>query len=246
MSIQKRKGKWERSSLGHIDSKRKAHPLNFKAKSIAAHHLISCEVASKLSSIRKKQIKYKGYDINHPYNLVFLPMIDQISCQYNVPLHKSGHTDSKLEAYYAEQSGSNINDEVSNLISERDKETNENKLSLLQGDIDMLNNLKGYHRIVGSMLAKTLKSLDCDDNSDDFVDSLDELSFDIATKLGRFQLHLISRGRHMQSGQDGCHYCRQDGNRNKHYHVTDNIPTQDYVKEYCYKGLRLYTVQEKA
>ncbi|MGR6779969.1 AHH domain-containing protein [Moritella viscosa] len=246
MAIQKNKGRWKRSSLSKIKTKRENHPLNFQAKAIAAHHLISCDVAAKLSSTRKKQIVYKGYDINYPFNLVFLPMMDQSACHYEVPLHKSGHTDRKIEEFYSEKKGSTIDSDISELEANLHKETDKDKSTILQDDINMVSHLKGYHRVVGSMLAKVLKNLDCDDNKDDFVDTLDELSIEIAAEIGRFKLHLISRGRHMESNQKGCSYCRKANARHDHYSVLSNtkILPKDAIKRYCYTGVRLYTVQE--
>ncbi len=253
MSIQKSKGRWRRSSLSNskVKEKREKHPLNFQPYSVAAHHLISCEVAQKLSSIRKDQIVYKGYDINYLYNLVLLPTIDQISCQYCVPLHKSGHTDHLLEEYFQQETDSDLDGDLLSLRSDTGSEIDLFKSQMLVDDLSVVENVSGYHKIVASMLAKTLKSLDCDTNAQDYVDRLDELSIDIADLLGRHKLHLISRGRHLSPAGSGCHFCRSSKTNQprKHYEVGDKsfrkpVPTKSEVKSFCFEGESLKTLGE--
>ncbi|EPS3429388.1 AHH domain-containing protein [Vibrio alginolyticus] len=253
MGIIKDKGRWERSSLSNskVKSLRNKHPLNFQTYSMAAHHLISCEVAKKLSSIRKKQIVYKGYDINYLYNLVLLPTIDQVSCQYNVPLHKSGHTDRRLEEYFQRESGKNLESELSELESDLKQEADADKSKLLAGDLSMVASVRGYHKVVGSMLAKTLKNLDCDTEAQEYVDSLDELSIDIADLLGCHKLHLISRGRHLTPSGKGCHMCRSGKVDTPRLHYLSGsrdfdepVPSQAKVKKFCFEGASLKTMGE--
>lgn len=254
MSIQRDKGKWQGLRLNTIKIKtiREKHPLNFQSYSIAAHHLISCEVAKNLSIIRKDQIEKKGYNINHVYNLVFLPTIDKLSCQYEIPLHKSGHTDKLLESSFGEDNETSIDEIVSelsvNLLTE-----NADKSNLLKADISLINSVSGYHRVVASMLAKTLKELDCDTDDQVYVDTIDELSLDISDLLGKFKLYLISRGRHMSPGGDGCHFCRKElitmGKRN-HYEIGSQglkkkVPSQADVSFFCFADTALKTIGEQ-
>ncbi|MEZ9620802.1 AHH domain-containing protein [Vibrio sp. 10N.222.55.A3] len=252
MGIQTDKGRWSRSSLKtkKISSVRDKHPLNFQAYSVAAHHLISCEVAKKLSSVRKKQIVYKGYDINYLFNLTFLPTIDQVSCQYRVPLHKSGHTDQRLEEYYQAETGTSIVQDLSSLEANVANETNSFKSELLEGDLSLITSLSGYHKVVASMLAKKLKSVDCDTNAQEYVDTLDELSLDIADLIGNHKLHLIARGRHLSNTGTGCHFCRNSGGDRNHYDLSDvsyrrSVPTKEKVKAFCYEGSSLKTIGEQ-
>ncbi|AXN29954.1 AHH domain-containing protein [Vibrio coralliilyticus] len=253
MGIQKDKGRWTRSSLStsKINKIRDKHPLNFKSYSVAAHHLISCEVAKKLSNVRKDQIVYKGYDVNYLFNLALLPTIDQISCQYMVPLHKSGHTDHRLEEYYQNETGTNIGDDISTLQDNANNESDSFKSGVLEEDLSIISSVTGYHKVVATMLAKTLKGLDCDTDAQEYVDTLDELSMDIADLLGTHKLHLIARGRHLSRTGEGCHFCRANvGTSRVHYLQSDTsfkkeVPSQSKVNKFSFDGLTLKTMGEQ-
>lgn len=74
------------------------HKLNFKSGALAGHHLISNSVVKNLSETRKLQLVRKGWSINHGYNVVLLPAIPSIACQYDMPCHETGtfHTEPVL------------------------------------------------------------------------------------------------------------------------------------------------------
>ena len=75
--------------LKHVGMYHKAgHPI-FHGVVMAAHHLISIE-GMKLSGLGD-EIKFKGYDINRPLNLVFLPYELEGACHLGVQVHRGNH-----------------------------------------------------------------------------------------------------------------------------------------------------------
>lgn len=65
-----------------------SHPI-FKGIMMAAHHIISIE-GMKLSTLGD-EIEFKGYDINRPLNLVFLPYELAGACHLGVQVHRGNH-----------------------------------------------------------------------------------------------------------------------------------------------------------
>ena len=65
------------------------HPL-FHGIVMSAHHLISIQGFNK-SKLNPEDIEYKGYNINYPKNLIFLPYETAGACHLGVQLHRGDH-----------------------------------------------------------------------------------------------------------------------------------------------------------
>ncbi len=254
MPIRENKGKWDRGNLR--DSKVKAkHPLNFKMKSVASHHIISCDTLEKLSTSRKRQIIRKGYDVNHQKNLVILPMIDQISCQFMVPLHKSGHKDHEIIRIYGERTGEEPESEMDSLLEDEKNAPEENQDQVLVSDLASLGSALGYHKIVAQKLAFKLKSISCDTSPRKYIDEIDDVSLDVLGDISSFDLLLIFKGKDMEEDEVGCSVCQEINDRHVHYNkrkvtflnLIKPIPKQSVVNSFCYKGnkIRLLNVREQ-
>ncbi len=249
MGIIANEGRYIRSKSLRDSAVRRKHPLNFMSRAIASHHLISCEATRRLSSYRRKQITYKGYDVNHVKNLVILPMEERISCQYYVPYHKSAHIDSQLITHYESKVRPklHLSNMVNELKGEADQEEDEKQKKNLIDDINAIDVLSGYHRIIGVKLARVLKGLNCESDAKDFVDMLDDLSISISGDIAKFRLLLIERGKYIEKGQPGCDKCRESGSMTNrtHFDDWDLAPSMQSVFSFCYKGKRLKTVYEQ-
>ncbi|MBE4183566.1 hypothetical protein HJ089_03200 [Vibrio parahaemolyticus] len=119
MGIRENEGRYVRSRSLRDTAVKKKHPLNFMDRAVASHHIISCEATRRLSSYRRKQITNKGYDVNHAWNLVILPMQDKIACHYKLPLHKSSHLSNNIITHYERSAGVNISDIKSSLENQK-------------------------------------------------------------------------------------------------------------------------------
>ena len=253
MPIRENEGKWSRSSSLRDSAAKKAHPLNFKFRAVASHHIISCEALSKLSTARQDQIIRKGYNVNHQKNLVILPMNDQIACQYNMPLHKSNHTDSDIIQQYQERTGEEAIDDLTNLDL-IDQNTVSN-LDMLTNDISSLNVLLGYHKIIAKKLAFRLKMINCDTLPLDYINKIDSTAIEILGDLASFDLLLISKGKNVEKGETGCSICQKNKIRNPHWkekHETmiklnRKIPTRSEVESFSFQGsrIRLLNIREQ-
>ncbi|MUK50071.1 hypothetical protein A6E13_07155 [Aliivibrio fischeri] len=247
MGIVKNEGRYIRSKSLRDSAIKRKHPLNFMDRAVASHHIISCEATRHLSSYRRKQITYKGYDINHPWNLVILPMKDRIACHYRMPLHKSGHKDEELITHYERSLGLSITNLTTQLKNEAEAETNQRKKKFYTEDIEVIDILNGYHKIIAVKLARTLKGLTCKSDPETFVETLDDLSIDIVGEISRYELLLLQRGKFFTKNQKGCNDCRiVDSKINrKHFGPLDNAPNKATVKKFCYNGSRLKTIKEQ-
>ncbi|OCH19489.1 AHH domain-containing protein [Aliivibrio logei] len=247
MGIVKNEGRYIRSKSLRDSAVKRKHPLNFMSKSIASHHIISCEATRRLSSYRRKQITYKGYDVNHPWNLVILPMEDRIACHYKMPLHKSGHKDEKLITHYEESLGLSITNLTAQLKTEAEEETNLRKKKFYTEDAEVIDILNGYHKIVAVKLARILKGLTCKSDPETFTETLDDLSIDIVGEISRNELLLLQRGKFFAKNKKGCDDCRvPDSKTNrKHFGPSDNAPKKSVVVTFCYNGSRLKTIKEQ-
>ena len=86
--------------LTHVGMYHKiGHPI-FHGVVMAAHHLISIE-GMKLSGLGD-EIKFKGYDINRPLNLVFLPYELAGACHLGVQVHRGNHDKKIMNKTYHE------------------------------------------------------------------------------------------------------------------------------------------------
>ena len=249
MPIRENEGKWSRSSSLRDSTAKKAHPLNFTYRAVASHHIVSCESLSRLSKDRQNQIVRKGYNVNHQENLVILPMNDQISCQYNIPLHKSNHTDSEIITQYEERTGEdNVSDLSEIIVGEMDD-------GMLEADISTLNALLGYHKVVAKKLALKLKSISCDTKPRQYIDKIDDVSTDILSDITAFDLLLILKGKNMEAGEGGCLICQEKNKRKKHWKIArrtifkwnKTIPSPSTVESFCFMGdrIRLLSIREQ-
>ncbi|GAA5648258.1 AHH domain-containing protein [Vibrio proteolyticus] len=247
MGIRENEGRYVRSRSLRDSAVKRKHPLNFMSRAVASHHIISCEATRRLSSYRRKQITYKGYDVNHTWNLVILPMEDRISCHYRIPLHKSGHKDEAIITHYEKSLGMSISGLRGELETEASKESDTHKQKILEDDIGVIDVLNGYHKIVGVKLARALKGLTCKTNKEEYSETLDDLSIEILGEISRDKLLLIHRGKHFAKGASGCEDCQEPGARTKrkHFGPLDNAPKKSKVKKFCYIGNRLKTVKEQ-
>ncbi len=253
MPIRENEGKWSRSSSLRDSAAKKAHPLNFKFRAVASHHIISCEALSKLSTARQDQIIRKGYNVNHQKNLVILPMNDQIACQYNMPLHKSNHTDSDIIQQYQERTGEEAIDDLTNLDL-IDKNTASN-LDMLTNDISSLNVLSGYHKVVARKLALGLKNINCDTTPKLYIGTIDDIATEILGDIASFDLLLISKGKNGEDGEIGCSICQKNKIRNPHwkeknqaiFKFNKKIPTSSEVESFSFLGsrVRLLNIREQ-
>ncbi len=249
MPIREGKGKWARSNSLRDSKAKKHHPLNFKLRSVASHHVVSCDTLSRLSEARQQQIVRKGYDVNHQKNLVILPTVDEISCQYSVPLHKSGHIDSDLIAHYEDRTGEEVEAELASLA------TNPATENAVKEDVQSLNGALGYHKVVAKKLALRLKSINCDTLPKSYIDTIDDVSARILANIASFDLLLISKGKLMEEGDKGCARCIKKGVRHTHYtkrsrslfKLKKRVPDQPDVDAFCYLTgkARLFNVREQ-
>lgn len=216
-------------------------------RAIASHHIISCEATRRLSSYRRKQITYKGYDVNHPWNLVILPMKDRIACHYQMPLHKSGHKDEAIITHYEKSKGVSVSGLQKELQAEAHQEGDQHKQKVFGDDIGVVDVLNGYHKIVGVKLARALKGLHCKTDIEEFSATLDDLSLEILGEISRDQLLLIKRGKDFAKGKSGCEICQSPGAKTNriHFGPLDNAPNETKVSLFCYTGARLKTVKEQ-
>ncbi|WP_299132358.1 AHH domain-containing protein [uncultured Vibrio sp.] len=244
MPIREGKGKWARSSSLRDSKAKKHHPLNFKLRSVASHHVVSCDTLSRLSEARQQQ------DVNHQKNLVILPTVDEISCQYSVPLHKSGHTDSDLIAHYEERTGEEVEVELASLApAPASRES-------IQEDVVSLNAALGYHKVVAKKLAFRLKSINCDTLPKNYIETIDDVSIEIISDIASFDLLLISRGKLMEEGDKGCARCIKKSVRHTHYtkrfrslfKLKKRVPEQVTVDSFSYipGKYRLMSVREQS
>jgi len=249
MPIREDEGRWSRSSSLRDSKAKKAHPLNFKFRAVASHHIVSCESLSRLSEDRQNQIVRKGYNVNHQKNLVILPMNDQIACQYNMPLHKSNHADSEIIAQYEERTGEdNVSDLSEIIVGEMDD-------GMLEADISTLNALFGYHKVVAKKLALKLKLISCDTKPRQYIDKIDDVSIDVLSDITAFDLLLILKGKEMEADEDGCLICQKKNKRKEHWKdahrailkLNKVIPTPSAVNSFCFKGdrIRLLSIREQ-
>lgn len=249
MGIIANEGRYIRSKSLRDSAVKRKHPLNFMSKAVASHHLISCEATRRLSSYRRKQIQNKGYDVNHVKNLVILPMEKTISCHYYIPYHKSAHTSSRLISHYESKVHPelSVNSTLADLKKEADNEKDVKQKKILNDDIDVVDILGGYHKIVAVKLVRALKGLNCDSDAKKFVDTLDNLSAKIVNDISKYRLLLIEKGKYMEKGQSGCDICQSHGvnTHRVHFDSLDKAPTYESVKAFCYKGKRLKTVYQQ-
>ncbi|MHC6526980.1 AHH domain-containing protein [Vibrio proteolyticus] len=250
MGIRTDEGRYVRSKSLRDSAIKRKHPLNFMPRAVASHHLISCEATRRLSSYRRKQITNKGYDVNHIKNLVILPMKEEISCQYYIPFHLSAHTDEQLVTHYESKVGPKSH--LSNMMSKLEKglveENDDNQRKILKDDIEAIKDvLGGYHRIIGVRLARVLKGLNCNTDEIEYAAKLDNLSLKIVGDISKFRLLLIERGKYMKKGQPGCNTCRKPSSITDrvHFEHSDNAPTYELVKSFCYSGKRLKIIYEQ-
>ncbi|ELS9255708.1 hypothetical protein ACJO2A_15045 [Vibrio parahaemolyticus] len=250
MPIREGKGKWARSRSLRDSKAKKHHPLNFKLRSVASHHVVSCDTLSRLSEARQQQIVRKGYDVNHQKNLVVLPTVDEISCQYSVPLHKSGHIDSDLIAHYDDRTGEEVEADLASLA------TNPVTEESVKEDVQLLNGALGYHKVVAKKLALRLKSINCDTLPKSYIDTIDDVSIEILGDIASFDLLLISKGKLMEEGDKGCVRCIKKGVRHTHYtkrfrslfKLKKRVPEQETVDAFSYipGKYRLMSVREQS
>jgi len=68
---------------------------------MSAHHLISI-LGFNQSNLKAKDIEYKGYNINYPKNMIFLPYETACACHLGVQLHRGDHKvlDSAVRNYH--------------------------------------------------------------------------------------------------------------------------------------------------
>ena len=249
MPIREGKGKWARSNSLRDSKAKKHHPLNFKLSSVASHHVVSCDTLSRLSEARQQQIVRKGYDVNHQKNLVILPTVDEISCQYSVPLHKSGHIDSDLIAHYEDRTGEEVEAELASLA------TNPATENAVIEDVQSLSGALGYHKVVAKKLALRLKSINCDTPPKSYIDTIDDVSIGILVDIASFDLLLISKGKLMEEGDKGCARCIKKSVRHTHYtkrfrslfKLKKRVPDQPVEDAFCYMPgkARLLNVREQ-
>lgn len=247
MGIIVNEGRYMRSTSLRDTAVRRKHPLNFMLKAVASHHIISCEATRRLSSFRRKQIIYKGYDVNHPWNLVMLPMQDRIACHYRLPLHKSGHKAPEIITHYEKSLQVSLSGMESELKNEAETETDNHKQKVFTDDANALDLLGGYHRITGVRLTRVLKGLTCKSEPKNFTDKIDDLSIKLLKEISTNKLLLLERGKHFAKGKKGCDDCQKPNAKTKrvHFDALDNAPTKEKVKTFCYLGIRLKTIQEQ-
>ncbi|EGR3362314.1 hypothetical protein DMN80_05060 [Vibrio parahaemolyticus] len=247
MGIRENEGRYVRSRSLRDTAVKKKHPLNFMDRAVASHHIISCEATRRLSSYRRKQITYKGYDVHHTWNLVILPMQDKIACQYKLPLHSSSHKDSGIVTHYEKSMGVSVSGLQSELKSEVLNESDQLKKKIFEDDVAVIDVLSGYHKVVGVKLARTLKGLNCKTNKERFTAKLDDLSIDILGEISRNKLLLIQRGANFLPGKSGCETCSEPNAKTNrvHFNSQDNAPSTIEVKAFCYSGRRLKTIKEQ-
>ncbi len=101
-------------------------------------------------------------------------------------------------------------------------------------DLNVLDELSGYHKIVGVKLARVLKGLPC--GAEDFVKKLDELSIEIVGDISRYDLLLISRGKFMEEKKGGCRLCRAENSITNriHFDDIDLAPKKVKVDDFCF------------
>ncbi|MGC3835189.1 AHH domain-containing protein [Moritella viscosa] len=178
---------------------RAKHPLNLKVGELDAHHIISDNVVSKLSTFRTLQMKRKGWSMNHGKNLVLLSGDTNICCYYQVPIHSSGHTDSAIaDSFYG--SKAKMSKDIKKV-----GDTSEKKA---------INALTGYHKVVAIKLALALKPLDCNTKWKTYMKEIDEVSELILGYISDFKLLLIANGKRFHKTQQGCGTC---GSRTAHF-----------------------------
>ncbi|WP_049846766.1 AHH domain-containing protein [Vibrio sp. VPAP30] len=247
MGIIENEGRYIRSKSLRDSAVKRKHPLNFMDRSVASHHIISCEATRRLSSYRRKQITYKGYDVNHPWNLVILPMKDRIACHFKMPLHKSGHKDEGIITHYERSLGVSLAGLQSELVDEASQESSQDKRKILADDVSVIDVLSGYHKIVGVKLARALKGLTCKTSKEGFSSALDDLSIEILGEISRDKLLLIRRGKDFAKNKAGCEICQTPGSNTKrvHFGPLDKAPSLAKVRVFCYAGRRLKTVKEQ-
>ncbi|EGQ8019239.1 AHH domain-containing protein [Vibrio alginolyticus] len=248
MGIRENEGRYVRSRSLRDTAVKKKHPLNFMDRAVASHHIISCEATRRLSSYRRKQITNKGYDVNHAWNLVILPMQDKIACHYKLPLHKSSHLSNNIITHYERSAGVNISDIKSSLENQKNSETNQDTKKILEDDLSVIDVLSGYHKIVAVKLARILKGLHCKTDPTDFSERLDDLSQELLGEIDRGDLLLLRRGKHFPKGQRGCRDCRKPNAKTDriHFGPLDNAPSMPRVLAFCYTSDGdLKTVQQQ-
>ncbi|MEZ8348719.1 AHH domain-containing protein [Vibrio splendidus] len=247
MGIRENEGRYIRSRSLRDSAVKKKHPLNFMNRAVASHHIISCDATRRLSSYRRKQITYKGYDVNHLWNLVILPMQDKIACHYQMPLHRSSHKDNAIVTHYEKSLGVSIAGLQSKLDQEMLAENDREKKKVLEDDIAVIDVLNGYHKVVGVKLARALKGLSCRTNKERFTAKLDDLSIDILGEISRNKLLLLQRGAHFAPGESGCEMCSEAASMTNrvHFNSLDSAPSKLEVKAFCYSGRRLKTIKEQ-
>ncbi|MUK94779.1 hypothetical protein GNP80_20420 [Aliivibrio fischeri] len=254
MPIRENEGKWTRSSSLRDSTAKKAHPLNFKFRAVASHHIISCEALNKLSTARQDQIIKKGYNVNHQKNLVILPMNDQIACQYNMPLHKSNHTDSDIIQQYQERTGEEKVDDLTN-VDLIDKNT-VSDIGMLTNDISSLNVLTGYHKVIARKLALGLKQINCDTKPKLYIGIIDDVATEILGEIASFDLLLISKGKDVEDIDVGCSICQKNKIRKTHWKTKQQtqfkfdkkIPKKSEVESFSFLGeerIRLLNIREQ-
>lgn len=83
---------WARSADKdeHGNWRRPKHEVSYPKNVIAAHHIITIEEMMKNDFLFKLLPKV-GYNINKEYNITVLPMVPELACSLEVPLHNSSH-----------------------------------------------------------------------------------------------------------------------------------------------------------
>lgn len=203
-------------------SLRTAHPLNLKTGELDAHHIISDNVISKLSSFRTLQMQRKGWSLNHGKNLVLLSSNAQICCYYEVPIHSSGHTEDAIaDSFYSSKA------KMAKEIKKVGDTTEKHAITVLTG----------YHKVVAIKLALALKKLNCNTEWKTYLKEIDSISALILRYISKFKLLLIANGKRFQKDQIGCEKCEK---RSEHFEINkftffnrqhDKDETELYTKD---------------
>jgi hypothetical protein len=73
-----------------MEVKKESHPLNYKPRALAAHHLI-CSESMEDDNDWEVICELSGYNINCYKNGVYLPYYLEQACYLNIPLHRGNH-----------------------------------------------------------------------------------------------------------------------------------------------------------